>query len=287
MGDIGYTNKKESETGVQACYDNLSSYIKCLTKAIETPCREYEKIGVKVDGEYRQLNANILQIENEYYSTIRPKQPLVKNEKPIHALAQRGVQYIELRSIDLNIYEPLGVGDTQLYFLEAFMLFCLLQESPLISKSEREAIKDNESKVAHQGRDPQLNLSYQGKSVPLSSWGEEILTEMQAVCLVLDEQNNSTKYNDALQIQKDAIKDANLTPSARVLQDMRDNKECFFEFANRISRQHENQLRDSELSEKDKNYFQKHVEQSVEKQRQTEVSDTISFDEFLHNYFSN
>ena len=287
MGDIGYTNKKESETGVQACYDNLSSYIKCLTKAIETPCPEYEKIGVKVDGEYRQLNANILQIENEYYSTIRPKQPLVKNEKPVYALAKRGVQYIELRSLDLNIFEPLGVSDTQLYFLEAFMLFCLFLESPLISKSEREAIKDNESKVAHQGRDPKLKLMNQGKPVSLASWGEELLTEMQAVCSALDEQNNTSRYSDALQLQSEAIKDVSLTPSARVLQDMRDNNESFFEFANRISRQHEIQLRDNELSEKDKNYFQKHVEQSVEKQRQTEASDTISFDKFLHNYFSN
>ena len=106
MGDIGYTNKKENEVGVKACYDSLDSYVKCLTQAIESPCKEYEKIGVKVNGEYRQLNSNILQIENEYYSTIRPKQPLINNEKPTHALSQRGVQYIELRSLDLNLFDP-------------------------------------------------------------------------------------------------------------------------------------------------------------------------------------
>ena len=114
MGDIGYNNKKESEFGLKACYDSISSYIKCLTHAIETPCPEFEKIGVKVSGGYRQLNANILQIENEDYSTVRPKQPFVYNEKPTHALSKRGVQYIELRSLDLNFYEPLGVNNSQL-----------------------------------------------------------------------------------------------------------------------------------------------------------------------------
>ncbi|MBT8112609.1 MAG: glutamate--cysteine ligase [Gammaproteobacteria bacterium] len=287
MGDIGYTNKKESETGVQACYDSLPSYIKCLTKAIETSCPEYEKIGIKVDGEYRQLNANILQIENEYYSTIRPKQPLVKNEKPVHALGERGVQYIELRSLDLNLYDPLGVSDSQLYFLEAFMLFCLLHESQLIDRAERKAVEDNESKVAHQGRDPALKLSRKSEQVSIQTWGSELLIEMQAVCTTLDEQNSTTKYSKSLQKQLAAIEDSNQTPSARILQDMHENQECFFELANRISRHHEKQLRDSTLSEKDMIFFQNQVRQSVEKQGQIEASDTISFDQFLHNYFSN
>jgi len=271
MGDIGYTNKKENETGVQACYDNLPSYVNCLTKAIETPCPEYEKIGVKVDEEYRQLNANILQIENEYYSTIRPKQPLVKNEKPVRALAKRGVQYIELRSLDLNLYEPMGVGETQLYFLEALMLFCLLKESPEISKAEREMMDDNDSMVAHQGRNPLLTLRNDGKEVPLQSWGRELLEEMQPICEILDEQNETSAYSQALNSQKAAIEDASLTPSARVIQDMKNDKECFFVLANKLSRQHEKTLRNSTLSEKEIEYFQYHVRQSVEKQRQIEL----------------
>ena len=287
MGDIGYTNKKENETGVQACYDSLPSYINCLTKAIETPCPEYENIGVKVDGEYRQLNANILQIENEYYSTIRPKQPLIKNEKPVHALAQRGVQYIELRSLDLNLYDPLGVSETQLYFLEAFMLFCLLQQSPLIDKDERREIKANDSKVAHQGRDPELKLERNNQQCSLQEWAAELLTEMQEICSTLDKQNGSMSYRQVLQEQQSVVADVNLTPSARVLNDMRENNECFFEFASYISKQHENQLRNSKLNEKDVHFFQTEVRRSVEKQRQIEASDTQSFDEFLHNYFSN
>ncbi len=286
MGDIGYTNKKENETGVQACYDSLPSYINCLTKAIETPCPEYEKIGVKVEGEYRQLNANILQIENEYYSTIRPKQPLVKNEKPVHALAQRGVQYIELRSLDLNLYDPVGISEDQLYFLETYMLFCLLQDSPLINKQEREGIKDNDSKVAHQGRMPGLKLLDKGSERGLQEWGTELLNEMQLVASILDEENNTQRYSLTLKQQQELIDDAERTPSARVLSGMRENKECFFEYAKRISKNHEKLLANSVLTENDSKMFQHSVRQSVEKQGQIEGYDTVSFDEFLHNYFS-
>ena len=287
MGDIGYTNKKENETGVQACYDDLLSYINCLTKAIETPCPEYEKIGVKVDGEYRQLNANILQIENEYYSTIRPKQPLIQNEKPVHALAKRGVQYIELRSLDLNLYDPVGISEEQLYFLETYMLFCVLQQSPLINKEERDAIEENESNVAHRGRDPSLKLFQKENSISLQDWGSELLTEMLPVAAILDKQSCSKCYSTALQQQQDVIEDAERTPSATVLREMRENNECFFEYAKRLSKQHEKQLCISTLSEKDHNFFQEQVRQSVEKQGQYEASDTQTFDQFLHNYFSN
>ena len=146
---------------------------------------------------------------------------------------------------------------------------------------------DNEGKVAHQGRDPELKLMRKSGTVSLQSWGSELLNEMQAVCDFLDQQNNTSKYSEALQQQQAAIDDSSLTPSARVLQDMQDHQECFFEFANRISKQHEKLLRNSALTEKDIDFFKNHVRQSVEKQRQTELSDTISFDEFLHNYFSN
>jgi len=127
MGDIGYQNNKENEIGIKACYKDIDAYIQSLTFAIQTSVKEYEKMGIKKDGQYIQLNSNILQIENEYYSTIRPKQLLNDNEKPTLALQKRGVKYVELRSLDINAYDPLGVNESQLYFLEAFLIFCQLR----------------------------------------------------------------------------------------------------------------------------------------------------------------
>ncbi len=285
MGDIGYNNKKESEIGVKACYDSIGSYIKCLTRAIETPCPEYEKIGVRVAGEYRQLNTNILQIENEYYSTVRPKQPSASNEKPVYALNQHGVQYIELRSLDLNLFEPLGISSIQLHFLEAFMVFCLLQHSPLIDATERQAIDNNEISTAHHGRDPALRLTRGKQRVSLQEWGREILYEMQAICEILDESNHCNDYSTALREQTAVIGDATLTPSAKILHEMRTTKEGFFEMANRYSSMHHTQLCDHALREHDAKFFKNAVLQSVEEQCKIEASDTASFDEFLKKYF--
>ena len=149
MGDIGYQNNKESEVGVEANYTSLQDYISSLQHAIETPCPEYEKLGVEIAGKYQQLSANILQIENEYYSTVRPKQITHKYEKPIEALRERGVSYVELRSLDVNASHPLGINEEQLYFLQVLMLFCLCHESPAINESEKIEIDDNEMLTAH------------------------------------------------------------------------------------------------------------------------------------------
>jgi glutamate--cysteine ligase len=114
MGDIGYQNRQEEGTGMKACYDSLDAYIRSLTWAIETPCPQYEKIGVKVGERWEQLNDHVLQIENEYYSTVRPKQLTDWMERPTLALRRRGVRYVELRSLDVNAFHPLGIDEEQM-----------------------------------------------------------------------------------------------------------------------------------------------------------------------------
>jgi len=285
MGDIGYQNNKENETGVKACYRNLNSYVKTLQKAIETPFEEYEKIGVKVNGEYQQLNANLLQIENEYYSTVRPKQILKGNEKPTLALKKRGVRYVELRSLDVNAFDPLGINETQLRFIEIFMLFCLLAESEQICFSEREEIDRNELLVAHNGRDPKLELYLNATKLKLKDWGADLLTAMQPICELLDQHKDGTPYNDALQDQRNKIIDSDLTPSAIMLNEMRENKEPFYHFAKRMSEKHNRYFTKLTLSEECNQFFDDESIKSLEKQKQIEASDSQSFDDYLQAYF--
>ena len=285
MGDIGYQNNKENETGIKANYDNLDDYLESLECAITTPCPDYEKIGVKVDDEYRQLNANILQIENEYYSTVRPKQVPNGNEKPVVALQQRGVQYIELRSLDVNAFDPLGVNDTQLYFLEAFVLFCLFTDSPPINERERVEIDKNELDTAHRGRDPQLVLQRNGKPVSLSEWASEVITAMQGVCDLLDAGVEGTPYSDALQAQHAAVEDPDCTPSACMLASMRERGEGFYHFAKRMSLQHSDYFRSYPEDGLDK-LLQDTARTSLQRQKNIEASDTLDFDSYLQAYFA-
>lgn len=286
MGDIGYQNNKESETGIKACYRNLDAYIQSLTCAIETPYKGYEEYGVKVDGEYRQLNANILQIENEYYSTVRPKQLLQGNEKPTLALRKRGVRYVELRSLDVNAFEPLGINENQLRFIEALMVFCLIHDSDQICFSEREEIDRNELDAAHNGRDPQLKLRRDAKACSLKEWAAEICDQMQGVCELLDRGYDNTPYVDALREQVAKVEDAELTPSASMLRIMRENGEGFYHFAHRMSHQHYDYFKNVQLDEQRKAFFRQQSEMSVEQQRQIEREDNQSFDEYLQAYYA-
>jgi len=286
MGDIGYQNNKESEIGIKACYRNVDAYVQSLEYAINTESPEYKGIGIKKNDRYEQLNANILQIENEYYSTVRPKQLLQGNEKPTIALKKRGVRYVELRSLDVNAFDPLGINQTQLRFLEAFMVFCLLQESPQICFSEREEIDKNELDVAHRGRDPDLKLSRDASQCSLKEWGLEICDMMQGICELLDKSYKYQPYSDALNQQIEKIKNPDLTPSARMLKEMRSNGEGFYHFAHRMSQQHYEYFNNVELDREQRDFFKREAGDSLKKQKTIEQQDSISFDEYLKNYFS-
>ena len=286
MGDIGYQNNKENETGIKACYKSIDSYIDSLSCAITTPYQGYEQFGFFRDGKYQQLNSNILQIENEYYSTIRPKQILLGNEKPTMALRKRGVKYVELRSLDVNAYDPLGINESQLHFLEAFLLFCLLQESPLIDATERKEIDHNEMITAHRGRMPGLKLCRNGHNQLLKDWAMEIMHEMEAVCELLDADDPEKPYTVCLNKQKDRINHPELTPSARMLDDMRQDHESFYHFAERMSKKHFHYYKNLHLSDEQDLFYKQAAETSLQKQIEIEQSDELNFEEYLEQYFA-
>ena len=286
MGDIGYQNNKESKTGVKANYDNLDAYVASLSEATETPCPGYEKLGVVVNGRHQQLNANILQIENEYYSTIRPKQLVGAFEKPAHALKQRGVRYIELRSIDVNAFEPLGINERQLRFLEAFLVFCQLHESPVIGAEERDHIDHNELVAAHRGRDPQLNLYRGSEKILLRDWTKEILKAMTGICELLDKGLADKPYSTSLAAQQDKAYDADFTPSARMLEAMRREDEGFYHFALRMSQQHQVYFEGLDLDPERRAMFTRLTEESLAKQQTMEAENGESFADYLQRYFA-
>ena len=286
MSNVGYTNRTEKKSGVNVCYNSLAEYLASLGQAIHTPWPPYERIGVKVDGEYRQLNANVLQIENEYYASMRPKQPPRGNEKPIVALRQRGVLYVELRSVDINPLEPLGVAAPQLRFLEAFLLFCLLAESPPLDAEERRMIDDNQMAVALTGRDPALVLQRRRDSaLPARRWAEEIATALEPICALLDLGESGQPYTVALAEQREVLADPDRAPSARILAEMRANGENFFRCARRLSERHRAMLQSEPLAEERERFFTEAAARSLCEQAEIEAADDLTFDEFLQRYF--
>ncbi|TCT19195.1 glutamate-cysteine ligase [Thiobaca trueperi] len=285
MGDIGYQNKQEEGVGIKANYDSLDAYVRSLTWAIQTPCPRYEAIGVKVGDRYEQLNANVLQIENEYYSTVRPKQITDWLEKPSLALRRRGIAYVELRSLDVNLFEPVGVGIEQLLFLEVLMLDCLLRDSPRIGTRERRDIDENQVLAAHRGREPGLRLARDHTELELRQWAHELLDGMVATAALLDGVADGPRAAN-LRVQMEKIAHPDLTPSAQMLQRMRERGEGFFAFAQHLSEAHGRALRSSTLSAERLASFDRLAAESVQRQREIEASDDRSFDDFLRDYFA-
>jgi len=286
MGDIGYTNRKENKVGVKANYNSLREYTQSLENAISTACPNYQKIGVKVAGEYRQLSDKQLQIENEYYSSVRPKQILEGNERPIDALRKRGIQYIELRSLDLNPFQASGISQEQLFFLEIFMHFCLLQHSPKINKAERKEIDHNQNLVAHQGRTVGLTLQQMGYKISLKDSAKDLFDAMQFVAQLLDQAHNSQHYQAALKKYRHFISQAELTPSARLLTEIRQYNESFFSFAKRKSCQHRDFFQQRTLSEQQQQQFISMATQSLQQQQDQEAQTELPFDRFLLHYLA-
>ena len=285
MGVIGYQNRQEEGTGMKACYDSLDAYIRSLTWAIRTPCPQYEAIGIKVNGRWEQLNDHVLQIENEYYSTVRPKQLTDWMERPTLALRRRGIRYIELRSLDVNAFEPLGIDEPQMRFLTCFMLYALLQDSPRIDARERRAIDANQVLAAHRGREPGLTLESRTGPRPLRDWAAAVLAEMQPIAELLDA-GAGGPHTAALRAQRTKVEEPDATPSARMLDEMRAEGEGFAPFARRLTERHREHFRALELAPEREAWLTRRAEESLERQRAIEAADDIDFDEFLRRYFA-
>jgi glutamate--cysteine ligase len=283
MSDIGYRNKNQATVSVSV--NSLDEYVRDLSRAVGTPYPPYEQIGVKVGGVYRQLNANILQIENEYYSFIRPKRVARSGERPTHALRRAGVEYVEVRALDVSAFDPVGVNQNKLRFLEAFLALCLLRDSDPISRGEQEALDANHLKVARRGREPGLTLDREGREFPMLDWARELLDAMQGLCEMLDHGEPARPYAAALEQQRAKIDDVERTPSARLLTEMRQSGESFFELALRMSKLHKDYFlglyppNERRLAE-----FAEAAEESLEAQERIEASDKIDFDTYLARY---
>jgi glutamate--cysteine ligase len=284
MSDIGYKSKNQANLNID--YNSVDGYVSSLCKAIATPFPEYEQIGTLVNGEYRQLSSNLLQIENEFYSIIRPKQIAMSCEKPTRALKQRGVRYIEMRSLDLDIFNPIGVDESKLRFIEALLLTCLLADSPTMSDYDHKINNANQLAVANEGRKPDLTLNKNGQTIALQDWAREILQAMQPVCAILDNNAIDKPYSAALAEQQLVVENAALTASARMLASMREQAQPFAKFALTISDKHAHFFRRQELDVKTTAEFDAMASASHAKQRELESQIQLPFAEFLQQYFS-
>ncbi|WP_225721376.1 glutamate--cysteine ligase [Candidatus Vallotiella sp. (ex Adelges kitamiensis)] len=280
---VGYQNTSRQSV-VRADYNNLDGYLYTLANAVSQPYPPYEKLGTRCAGEWLQINTNVLQIENEFYSTIRPKRITQAGERPLHALASRGVQYIEVRLLDIDPFEAMGISSNTTYFLEAYLLFCALEESPFLYESEHAEIGNNFARVVTQARRPGLELSLGGHLVPLQDWAVELFKKIEPAAALLDAQAGDGRYSVALAAQRAKVENFSLTPSARVLDVMNTTRRSFFRFALEQSIQHASAMRSRPLSRELHAYYAALAVRSLQKQTEIERTEIRSFDQFIASY---
>ena len=219
MGRLGY--QSDAQTSLSVSYNSLDSYAASLSDALVRPYPAYEKLGIRApDGTYRQLNDSLLQIENEFYGTIRPKRVIFSGERPLHALRERGVEYIEVRCMDLDPFVPAGIAPATMRMIDIFLLHCLLDDSPLDSPNEIAELARNQQRVAARGREPGLKLERGGVETLLSDWLREILTECAPIAAWLDAHEGTDAHSQALAAARAAVLAPETLPSARVLAEM-------------------------------------------------------------------
>ncbi|MYN14839.1 glutamate--cysteine ligase [Pusillimonas sp. TS35] len=284
MSDMGYqSNRAQSE--LQLCYNDLETFLQRMYTAVTTPWPAYEAIGTHRNGEWIQLNTNIIQIENEYYSSIRPKRTTGRCERPVTALAERGVEYVEVRCLDIDPYSPTGISVQTAHFMDAFLLFCAAESSAdFPNNGFCTNSRHNFSRVAKEGRKPGLKLNDEGTPIALADWGRDLLERILPYAELLDAAHGGNAYRQALAAQQPKLDDTENTPSATLLRDIHDSKLGLVGFTLQQSFAHRDAMRAASLDATTLRSYQMMADDSIAAQKQLEDSDTESFDTYVERY---
>jgi glutamate--cysteine ligase len=282
MSDLGYRNKTQGR--LQISVNSLADYCAGLRRAVTTAEPSFEAIGVVVDGEYRQLNANILQIENEYYTTIRPKPRKSSDKRPLLALEQDGVDYVEVRTLDLSPADPVGINQPELRFLEALLVYCLLADSPPIGAEEQSEIDTRDLGVARDGRRPGKTLVEGGRERPLADCAAELLAGVAAVAELLDAGGEG--YVAAVEAAGEAVRDPSRTPSAALLAALEREQATFSEYTLALARAHAQYFQELALTDERDRALEAVACRSLEEAATLARGDGLPFPTYLERYFA-
>ena len=286
MGRLGY--QSEAQASLRVSYNGLQGYADSLHEALTRPYPAYEAIGLRsLGGDYNQLGTSLLQIENEFYGTIRPKRTVRSGERPLHALRERGVEYVEVRLMDLDPFVPAGITAQTMRLLDVFLLHCLLSDSPPDTPEEIAALKHNQQLTAERGREPGLRLARGSEQVLLTEWGAEILAECQPIAAALDAALGGSDYAQAVRDAQASLAAPHTTPSAHVLAELTQQFDGdFTAFARARSQSARDVLLGLPWTEAQQQRYLQLAEQSLAAQQAIERADDLPFEQWRERYMA-
>ncbi|MDF2612328.1 MAG: glutamate/cysteine ligase,/amino acid ligase [Clostridia bacterium] len=155
-GECGYKN----HTDLFPDYASVESYV----KSIEDFVKE-----------------NTIQSHKELYTQIRPKAK--DNKDLLNSITEDGIQYIEIRSIDINPFEKGGISLDDLDFIHIFMLYLLLKEETNYKEWQQDALFNQ--KLISKGGMENVCLIKDGEETTKREWALNILDEVKNMSEVL------------------------------------------------------------------------------------------------------
>lgn len=285
MSDLGYTNKEQADLGIT--YNSVCEYVQGLRRAISRKSNQFSKIGVKVGNDYRQLNDSVLQIENEFYATIRPKRVAEAGETPTQALERGGVEYIEVRALDVNPFSPVGITEQQVRMLDLMLFYCLLQPSASMDEAQQLVADKNFNRVVMDGRNPRLTLQQNGHERLLADWLEELFADFHEIAKVMDKAaGDSQAYQQTVTELYQMVLNPELTLSGQILQQLREQGIDNSVFGMALAQKYRDAFLHEPLEEYTEAQFRQWAEQSLQELNERESADeNTSFDDYLATYF--
>ena len=273
MGRLGY--QSDAQASLAVSYNSLEGYGASLQDALTRAYPAYEAVGIRnPGGDYNQLATTLLQIENEFYGTIRPKRVIFPGERPLHALRER-----------LDPFIPVGITVQTMRFLDVFLLHCLLTDSPPDTPEEIIALGRNQHRTAARGREAGLLLERGDEQVALPDWGLEIVAECAPIAAALDAAHGGAHYREALESARVGLRDASTLPSARVLAVMaREHNNSFVSFVRAQSAKTQATLQALPYTDALHAHFTALSQQSVATQKQIEALDSMPFEVYRQQY---
>jgi glutamate--cysteine ligase len=288
MGRLGY--QSDAQASLAVSYNGLDSYGASLQDGLTRVHPPYEAIGIVDDaGRYRQLSTTLLQVENEFYSTVRPKRVIRPGERPLHALRERGVEYIEVRCMDLDPFEPVGIAESTMRFIDVFLLHCLLSDSPPDTPAEIAALARNQERVAARGREPGLRLlrGGDGGEVAMTQWAQELLDAFERIARALDALHGGASHRDAVAQARAGLAEPQRLPSARLLHDLSAaGQEGYVDLVRRLSSEAKRAVLALPWDDALAARFDAIAAESKRAQAALEASDRLPFESWRQHYLS-
>ncbi|PPI86378.1 glutamate--cysteine ligase [Candidatus Pantoea edessiphila] len=282
LSDLGYNNKAQSI--LKITFNSIEEYVNTLKKALTTPWKNFIDIGIKdKSGKRMQINTNILQIENELYSPIRPKCINISGQSYIDTLLTKGIEYVEVRSIDVNPFSGVGIDNIQVYFLDLFLIWCILADTSEMNFKELYYNNKNWKIVTLEGRKPnqKIYIGDNNKKYSLVETGKKIFNDLYKIAEILDKNENNMQYQKTCNTLFLYFDNPELTYSARILDLIK--KEGIIKTGISLSKKYHSFFCSKSLKILKEEDFRIKAENSIIEQQKIENSDSLDFENYISN----